>query len=311
MKELVKKQEGEGLDIQGLFTKAVETGNIEVVERLMAVRRELRAEKARQEFLEAVKGFQAEVKPITMDCVVRNKDGSVRYKYASLKQILKEIQPLLDKWGLSISFDTIPASQNTLTIKCILSHTSGHTETREFTIPIDTSQHMSDIQRWGSTLTYAKRYALVSTLNLIAEEDIDGLTGNGAGKENGASEVKIKRIAILDDGTIVEQKETEVKQQEVKQETTQAVKQEKKKKEVKDKEDENVDIDELKKELLDEIRKYYKILLTIHTKEQIEKWLEIAYEVKFENLISCSTFKLQKILESMKEEAKKVIERGK
>ncbi|MDW7973455.1 MAG: ERF family protein [Thermodesulfovibrio sp.] len=305
-KEIVKKQEGEGLlDIQGLFAKAVETGNIEVVERLMAVRRELRSERARQEFMEAVKGFQAEVKPITMDCVVKNKDGTVRYKYASLKQILKEIQPLLDKWGLSISFDTIPGDKNTLTIKCILSHISGHSEVREFTIPVDTSQHMSDIQRWGSTLTYAKRYALVSTLNLIAEEDIDGLNGT---KENGADEVKVKRIAILDDGTIVEQK------QEVKQETEKTqVKQEGQQveKKIKKKESDAVDIDELKKELLDEIRKYYKILLSTHTKEQIEKWLEIAYEVKLENLINTSTFKLQRILEGIKEEAKKVIEGGK
>ncbi|MEN3014426.1 MAG: ERF family protein, partial [Endomicrobiia bacterium] len=186
-----------------------------MIERLMSVRRELKQEKARQEFSEALKGFQSEVKPIAMDCVVKNKDGTVRYRYASLKQIMKEIQPLLHKWGLTVSFDTIPSGQNTLTIKCILTHTSGHSETREFTIPVDTSQHMSDIQRWGSTLKYAKRYALVSTMNLIAEEDIDGIEVKNE-QENKKEDIKIKKITILDDGTVIEKKEEKVKEAEVK-----------------------------------------------------------------------------------------------
>lgn len=77
----------------------------------------------------------------------------------------------------------------------------GIQKQEKFTIPVDTSQHMLDIQRWCSTLTYAKRYALVSTLNLIAEEDVDGIEV----KANGSQEdIKIKKITILDDGTVIE-----------------------------------------------------------------------------------------------------------
>lgn len=65
----------------------------------MSIRRELKVEKPKQEFSKALKGFQSEVKPIAMD--------------------------------FTVSFDTIPFSQNTLMIKCILTHTSGHSETRE------------------------------------------------------------------------------------------------------------------------------------------------------------------------------------
>lgn len=296
--EIAKVEQEQIVNLNTLMMEAIKTGNIEVLERLMAVRREIQQEKARQEFLQAIKNFQAEVKPIRMDCVVRNKDGSVRYRYASYKQIMNEIRPLLDKYGLSVSFDTEPSQGNALEIKCIITHQSGHKEVSTFKIPIDTSQHMSDIQRWGSTLSYAKRYALTSALNLIAEEDIDGLES-----QKRQEEIKVKKITILDDGTVIEQnEEQEMKQKQVKEIKQEAKQEEKKKKEQKS---EQVIQDE-KKLLLEEIRRYYKILLNKYEHKVIEAWLWF-YDTRFEKLVDEDIEKVKKVRDLLKEEAEKII----
>lgn len=164
------------LNIEDLFKKAIEKdASIDTLERLMKIREEIKREKMKEEFYLALSQLQQELPHIPTDCEVKNKDGSIRYRYASLKKILETIQPLLTKYGFAISYETSKNSKDEIIVTCVLRHTSGHCEKSSFPIPIDTSSYMSDVQRMGSTLTYAKRYSLMSVLNIVPEDDTDGI----------------------------------------------------------------------------------------------------------------------------------------
>lgn len=156
-----------------MLEKAIERGlDVSTIEKLIELREKLIKEQARQEFIRALSLFQSKIPEIPKDKSVLNKDGTVRYRYCSYDKIVSAIKPFLAECGLSYRYETSFADGK-LTIHCIIQHQSGHSEKTSFTIPVDTSPHMTEIQRFGSTITYARRYALCLALGLATEEDTD------------------------------------------------------------------------------------------------------------------------------------------
>ena len=147
---------------------------VETMEKLLAMRETLQREWARQRFYEALTAFQEECPEILKDQVVTNKDGTVRYKYASLDNIIKTIKPLLKRHGFSYRFESEFDSE-AVVVSCIIQHIDGHSERASFRAPIDHSAHMSAVQKWGSALTYAKRYSLCLALGIVTDEDTDAV----------------------------------------------------------------------------------------------------------------------------------------
>ncbi len=113
----------------------------------------------------AIANFQAELKPVSKD----SKNPFFKSEYASLPQIMTEIQPLLSKHKLAVvqmmtSIGDHPA------LKTIIAHESG--ESVEDVTPLFLVK--TDPQSHGSAVTYARRYALCSALGIVADEDDDG-----------------------------------------------------------------------------------------------------------------------------------------
>lgn len=195
--------------LQIAVEKGVETTGLE---KLMEMREKILKEKAISEFNRAFAEAQAEIPPIPKDKVVYNKDGSVRYRYASLDTILDTVRPILTRHGFSILFKTA-CNDKSVTVTCILRHIGGHEEETSFTAPIDPSSNMTEIQKYGAALSYAKRYALSSLLGITADEDTDAnieteisdvtvtetktTQENGNGKDNMATEKQIAKIQVL------------------------------------------------------------------------------------------------------------------
>lgn len=88
-------------------------------------------------------------------------------KYASLANILDTIQKPLSECGLAIS--QFP-DENALTT-IILHADSGEWMESSYVMPV---AKQNDPQAMGSALTYARRYALGSILNLNIDDDDDG-----------------------------------------------------------------------------------------------------------------------------------------
>lgn len=164
--------------VEGMITLAIEKGaTVETLERLMAIRREVRAEQAKAEFDRALAAFQGECPTIQKTAKVMNKDGkTVRYQYAPLDAIIHQVKGLLQKHGFSYSVDA-KAELKQVTAVCKLSHLSGHSETGEFAVPIDSDAYMNPAQRVASALTFAKRYAFCNKCGIMTgdlDDDSEG-----------------------------------------------------------------------------------------------------------------------------------------
>lgn len=157
-------------DIESIFRMAIEKqGTAETMEKLMGIRRELKAEAAKESFDAALTMFQSKC-PVIHKTKLGPKGA---YKFAPLDLIIETVQPLLTEFGFSFSITS--AIENNwvkaiCTIKC-----AGHSENSEFKVPTDArNTMMSDPQRYAGSLTFAKRYAFCNALGILTgDEDRD------------------------------------------------------------------------------------------------------------------------------------------
>lgn len=176
-KQIIIQQTGVvNFDIEKLISQAVTVGtSVEGLERLLAMRRELKAEWAKGEFNRALAKAQSEFPVIQKRKSVYEKDGKTsRYKYAPIDDIVEQVRnPLVDN-GLSYTFDELKDATFTQ-ILCKITHVSGHSEVTTFKIPIGTEAYMSDVQKYGARMTFGKRYAFCNALGIMTgDEDNDG-----------------------------------------------------------------------------------------------------------------------------------------
>lgn len=188
-------------DPEALLRFAVEhKADVETIERLMNVRRELKAEQAKAAYDEAMSAFQSECPIIIKEKGVPDRSGRTAYKYAPIESIEVQIRPLLRRYGFSHTFDTDTASEAGWVIaKCLVKHRDGHSEVSTAKFPLGTkTQIMSDTQCYAAALTFANRRALCNAYGLIlAGEDMDGRTGKikPAGPSALATESDVKPLA--------------------------------------------------------------------------------------------------------------------
>ena len=101
-------------------------------------------------------------------------------KYAPLDEVLNTIRPILSKHGLSVI--QAPSTEDEhIVITTILIHESG-----EFIEPEPLKLKMDKVsaQGAGSSITYARRYALSSILGIASEEDDDGNHAETISRDN-------------------------------------------------------------------------------------------------------------------------------
>lgn len=95
-------------------------------------------------------------------------------KYADLGAVIDAIKPALIKHGLFYTQSPMP-SQGGVTIATRLHHASGEVlDLGELFVPAN----KNDAQAYGSALTYARRYALVTAFGVPTEDD----DGNAAAR---------------------------------------------------------------------------------------------------------------------------------
>lgn len=113
--------------------------------------------------------FQAEIGAVAKTSA----NPFFKSKYAALPDVVQHAQPVLAKFGLAVSqtvgfWATDTGVIDTLTTTLV--HESGETvrDTMRLHLVKD------DPQAQGSAITYARRYAYMSILGLVADEDDDG-----------------------------------------------------------------------------------------------------------------------------------------
>ena len=164
-------------NIEGLLTLVVtEKMPMETLERILAMRKELKAEYAKEQFDIAMSYFQAHC-PVIEKVKAGGKTKDAKdpaYYYAPLDHILHSVQDLLEKTGLSYTFDARKEGLRVI-VTCFAKHKSGHERPTIIDVPMGTGTNiMSAPQVEMATMTFAKRYAFCNAFGIVTGgEDSD------------------------------------------------------------------------------------------------------------------------------------------
>lgn len=114
---------------------------------------------------------QSEFRTVKKNCsvdFVSTKSGRVYYKYADLAAVVEAIRPTLAKHKLSVSQMPVRCKGG-VHITTLLMHNSG--QFLQSTLSLEVVS--TDIKEVGTIITYGRRYALASILNIVTDEDVD------------------------------------------------------------------------------------------------------------------------------------------
>lgn len=94
--------------------------------------------------------------------------------YAPLEDIVKVVQPILSKYGFSVSFTTNQDGLDAVTVNCSLQHKDGHSTSTSLMLPTKAvNNSMNAMQAIGAAISYGKRYTICGILNIATAQDDD------------------------------------------------------------------------------------------------------------------------------------------
>lgn len=160
-----------------LIEIAVNNGaDITQLEKLMDLQERYEANQAKKEFNAAMSKFQSMLPVIEKLGIVdyTTSKGRTFYQYAKIEDIAKAIQPALKETGLSYRF-TQSQDNGIITVRCIVTHQSGHSEYSELVSSPDISGGKDQLKSIASAISYLRRYTLTGILGIVVGgEDDDG-----------------------------------------------------------------------------------------------------------------------------------------
>jgi len=158
--------------VEKMITQAIQSGvPVDTMERVLAMRKELKAEYAKEQFDKAMAQFQADMPEIKKTKEVKDKNGKLLYAYAPIDSIVSQVKGILAKNGLSYTIKTEMGEGKVKSI-CIIKHTAGHSEQSEMEVPLgNKTDIMSNSQVTAAASTFSKRYAFMNALGIMTAED--------------------------------------------------------------------------------------------------------------------------------------------
>jgi len=165
---------GGALDREFMLALVKDTSvDLDRLDRAIEMQKRERATTAMVEFDLALSLVQTELPVIEKKGTVDT--GKGKFSYAKWEDINEAIKPVLSKHGFALRFAIDQTEQGIVTVTGILSHAGGHRETTQMRLPIDTTGGKNNVQAYGSSTSYGKRYTAAALLNLTArDEDDDG-----------------------------------------------------------------------------------------------------------------------------------------
>ena len=170
-----------------VISSAAADPKIDVVklEKLMDMYERIDGKRAKAAYLAALAALQPQLPVITKHGVINKneKDESGKKtgrqeamtKYAKWEDVVEGITPKLSEYGFSLSFRVAQPTPDRIVVSAVLGHREGHTEETAISLPIDSTGAKNNVQGWGSSVSYGKRYTAFALLNISARgEDDDG-----------------------------------------------------------------------------------------------------------------------------------------
>ena len=181
MNDLAKIDSTESVSLLNIIAEAARNPdtNIANLEALLKMQREVLADQAKLSFTRALWRLKKDLPHIS-------KDGTIdlgvkgKMKFARWEDMAKVVEPLMDREGFTLSFDTEERNRDGggSVIVGELTHIDGFSKKARFSLPLDTGPGRNNLQAAGSTLSYGKRYVAEMLLNIVRKgEDDDGVAG--------------------------------------------------------------------------------------------------------------------------------------
>lgn len=168
----------EVMSVEGLIQSAIDKGTpVETMERLLVMRNQIKAERAKEAFDAAMARFQADCPTITKTKGVSTRAGKEAYKYAPIESIVAQTKALIRANGFSYSFKQ-ELKESGVRVGCIVKHEEGHSEESWMEVPLgNKTDIMSMSQVVAAASTFAKRYAFCNAFGILTgDDDNDGAT---------------------------------------------------------------------------------------------------------------------------------------
>jgi len=163
--------------------------DVEKLQVLIGLQDKYLADEARALFTQAFIPMQAEMPVIKKNGLLeypvdKAKPQGPKYKvanFAKWEDIDRGIRPIYTKHGFRLNFRIAPRTGDGggLLVTAILEHAAGHREEAEIPMPLETGGGMNNQQRYGSALSYGKKYAAFAVLNIVTEGDDDDASAAG------------------------------------------------------------------------------------------------------------------------------------
>lgn len=165
-------------DPEQLIAQAIEQKlPVDTMERLLAMRTQLKQEAAKEAYFRALAQFQGVCPIIIKEAQAKGKHGVDTYKYAPLEDIVTQVREPLRDHGFSYTINIEDIDKQPYAVVTGI-HVEGHTERSIFPIvEIAGTQIQNAIQVWAASQTYAKRYAFCNLWGIMTgDRDTDGAT---------------------------------------------------------------------------------------------------------------------------------------
>ena len=112
-----------------------------------------------------LQAVQRAIPPVERDGRIPKKDGK-SIPFATFEAIMAVIQPLLDQYGMTVSFSTRFEALK-IVVTGTLRHPAGASMSADVVIPIDEGPGRNTTQAHISSITYGKRVAVKQLFNVI------------------------------------------------------------------------------------------------------------------------------------------------
>lgn len=160
--------------------------DIDKMERLIAMQERVEARHADAAFTAAKIAMRPQLPVIDQRgrITIRDKNNPDKIiqetKFARFEDIHAAVTPILTDFGFDVTFKNGLSQDGKVRVTTILKHVGGHSEETYFDLPHDSSGSKNAVQAVGSSTSYAKRYGMLSILNIrVAGEDDDANTAIG------------------------------------------------------------------------------------------------------------------------------------
>ena len=169
---------------EAAISQAVQQGNLDALRELYAFQKEVKADRAREDYDAAFSEMQAELPVIEHTKRVEFFSKRLNKKvfkntYTPWEDIDAVIRPIYTKYGFSLSFEYEQPDNGPIEITAIFSR-GGHSRQATVKLPPDMGGEKNASQGVASSLTFGKRYAAGAVINFVTKgaggesEDDDG-----------------------------------------------------------------------------------------------------------------------------------------